>query len=118
MKIPMPSPRGTNHARLFVTTNQQAAYDEKLPEDVGAELLAFLAGKLSDEDLQAFCKMAGIDAGAAMDEPEPFKDMPKTNAQAADQARARAAVRAARMSDADRESFSDRFPGAARIKVG
>lgn len=77
MRSPMPSPRGTNHARLFITTNPHGAYDERLSEESGAELYAFLQGKLSDEDLAEFCKLAGIDAGLGMDNPEPFKGMPQ-----------------------------------------
>jgi hypothetical protein len=76
MRTPMPSPRGTNHARLFVNSNPRGAYDAALSEESAAALLAFLHGKLSDADLAEFCKMAGIDAGMSMDEPEPFKGMP------------------------------------------
>jgi len=72
----MPSPRGTNHAGLFITANPRGAYDAALPESVGAELHAFLQGKLSEEDLAEFCKLAGIDAGLGMDEPEPFNGRP------------------------------------------
>jgi hypothetical protein len=74
MRTPMPSPRGTNHARLFV--NPRGAYDAALSEESAADLLVFLTGKLSDADLAAFCKMAGIDQGVTMDSPEPFSGMP------------------------------------------
>lgn len=76
MRTPMPSPRGTNVAKLFVDRNPRAAYDA-MPEDAAAELLVFLTGKLSDADLAEFCKMAGIDQGITMDSPEPFKGMPE-----------------------------------------
>jgi hypothetical protein len=74
MRRPMPSPRGTNVARLFV--NPRGAYDAALPEDAAAELLVFLQGKLTDADLAEFCKMAGIDAGMSMDEPADFAGKP------------------------------------------
>jgi hypothetical protein len=74
MRTPMPSPRGTNHARLFV--NPRGAYDAALSEESAADLLVFLTGKLSDADLAEFCKMAGIDQGVTMDSPEPFAGMP------------------------------------------
>ena len=116
MRVPMPSPKGTNRAQLFL--NPHAAYDEALPADVGAGLLAFLTDKLSPEDLAEFCKMAGIDAGAAMDtEGEINERMPmaKTNEAAMDQRRAALALRVARTPGA--EDFATRFPGAAKIKV-
>ena len=76
MRTPMPSPRGTNVARLFLNRSPAGAYDAALSEESAAELLAFLQGKLSEADLAEFCKMAGIDQGITMDEPEPFKGMP------------------------------------------
>ena len=76
MRTPMPSPRGTNRAGLFLNRNPGGAYDAALSEESAAELLAFLQGKLSEEDLSRFCAMAGIDAGIAADEPEGFRGMP------------------------------------------
>jgi hypothetical protein len=95
MRQPMPSPRGTNLARLFITTNPRGAYDAALSEESGAELVSFLQGKLSEEDLAEFCKLAGIDAGLGMDA-----------------RRRRPAMDAASTAD-----FARRHPHAARIKV-
>jgi hypothetical protein len=91
MRSAMPSPRGTNHARLFITTNPRGAYDAALSDESGAEVYAFLQGKLSEEDLAEFCKLAGIDAGLGMD------------------SRRRPANAVA--------DFGKRYPNAARIKV-
>ena len=113
MKIAMPSPRGTNHARLFITGNPTGAYDEKT--EAGESLVEFLRSKLSPEDFTEFCRLAKIDDdAAAMDDDLP---MPKTDAQAQDQARARLAMRVARLPDEATKSFAERFPGAAKIKV-
>lgn len=103
MRTAMPSPRGTNHARLFV--NPRGAYDAALPEDAAAEILVFLQGKLSDADLAEFCKLAGIDAGITMDSPVPFKGMPQPGGGKFGEDSRR------------RGSFAERFPHAARIKV-
>jgi hypothetical protein len=104
MRTAMPSPRGTNYARLFVSTSPRGAYDA-MPADGGAELVEFLRGKLSDADLAEFCKMAGIDAGMSMDEPVPFKGMPQPGGgKFGEDSRQRA-------------SFAQRFPHAAKIKV-
>lgn len=77
----MPSPKNTNFARLFIDRPcTGAAYDEKLPDAAAAALCEFLRDKLAPEDFAKFCELAGIDAGAAMDDeggPEPFKGMPK-----------------------------------------
>jgi hypothetical protein len=72
----MPSPTGRNTEQLYINVNPRGAYDEALDPASAADLLEFLRGKLSDQDLATFCRMAGIDAGAAMDSPEPFKGMP------------------------------------------
>jgi hypothetical protein len=93
MRSPMPSPRGTNHARLFITSNPKGAYDAALSEESGAEVYAFLQGKLSEEDLADFCKLAGIDAGLGMDRRRPAMD---------------AAAKA---------DFAHRWPHAAKIVV-
>jgi hypothetical protein len=93
MRQPMPSPRGTNLARLFITANPSGAYDAALSEESGAELYAFLQGKLSEEDLAEFCKLAGLDAGLGMDRRRPAMDA----ASAAD--------------------FARRYPHAAKIVV-
>lgn len=95
MRRPMPSPRGTNHAGLFITTNPRGAYDAALSEASGAELYAFLSGKLSEEDLAEFCKLAGIDAGVGMD----------------------ALRRRPAMDGAGRADFARRWPHAAKIAV-
>jgi hypothetical protein len=121
MKKAMPSPRGTNHARLFINSNPRAAYDEApLSEEAATALMLFLKERLSDSDFAEAVRLGKgiLDDAQAMDEPEPFKDMPRTNEQAADQARARLALRAARLPAADVKSFAERFPGAARIRVG
>jgi hypothetical protein len=104
MRTAMPSPRGTNHARLFVSASPRGAYDA-MPDDGGAELVEFLRGKLSDADLAEFCKMAGIDAGVTMDEPVPFKGMPQPGGSKFGE------------DSWKRASFAERFPHAAKIKV-
>lgn len=107
----MPSPRGTNHAGLYLVTNPRGAYDAALSEESGAELYAFLQGKLSEDDLAAFCKLAGIDAGLGMDEPEPFMGMPQPGGGKFGQdARYRRPMTSAQKAD-----FDKRFPNAARI---
>lgn len=69
MRVPMPSPAGTNRAGLFVNRPLAgAAYDEKLPDDAAAALHEFLKDKLTLEDIARFCELAGIDAGQAMDD--------------------------------------------------
>jgi hypothetical protein len=75
----MPSPRGTNHARLFLIANPRGAYDEALPGDNVAELLTFLRGKLSPADFTEFCRLGKFDEGITMDNggPEPFAGMPR-----------------------------------------
>jgi hypothetical protein len=98
MRVPMPSPRGTNRAGLFITKNPVAAYDESIrrrrrPDAarravardekpaVSEELIEFLRTKLSLEDFDAWCMLAKIDdSNEAMDDeggPEPFAGMPK-----------------------------------------
>ncbi len=94
----------------------RTARDEKLSDEARTALLTFLTGKLSPEDLAEFCKMAGIDAGQAMDDEEDFP-MPRTNEQAADQRHARLAMRAARVPELVKNSFADRFRAPPRIKV-
>jgi hypothetical protein len=113
MRRPMPSPRGTNRAGLFLVTNPRGAYDAALSEASGAQLVAFLTSKLSEEDLAEFCKLAGIDAGLGMDNPEPFNGMPRPGGGKFGQdARYRRPMTAAQEA-----SFAERFPHAARIKV-
>jgi hypothetical protein len=109
MRTAMPSPLGTNHARLFL--NPRGAYDA-MPADGGAELVEFLRGKLSDADLAEFCKMAGIDASMSMDEPIPFKGLPQPGGgKFGEDSRRRP------HSAAESASFAQRFPHAAKIKV-
>ncbi|MGB3864521.1 MAG: hypothetical protein WBA29_02690 [Xanthobacteraceae bacterium] len=68
MRVPMPSPRGTNVEKLYIDWPLNgAAYDEKLPADAAAALLTFLTPKLTEEDLAEFCRLAGIDRGMSMD---------------------------------------------------
>ena len=120
MRTPMPSPRGTNRAGLFLNSNPRAAYDAALSEESAAELLAFLQGKLSEEDLSRFCAMAGIDQGMTMDDEGELATRlptPRTNEQAQDQRGALLAARVARQPIAVQRSFADRFPHAAKIKV-
>jgi hypothetical protein len=80
MRIPMPSPKNTNFARLFLD-QPGAAYDEALEKDAAAQLHAFLKDRLNPEDLARFCELAGIDAGQAADEddggPQPIKGLPE-----------------------------------------
>lgn len=102
---PMPSPRDTNLAKLFLPANPKAAYDAALPEDAKAALLEFLRDKLSTEDHAAFAKMLEADTDAAMDDggPEPFAGMPLPGG--------------GKAMDSRRRSFAERYPNAARIKV-
>lgn len=116
----MPSPRGTNREKRFIVDRSGAAYDAALTDEAALELLEFLRGKLSDRDLDEFCRLARIDAGEAMDdEHELEKRMPRptTNEQAQDQARARLAARVARQPVAVQKSYAERWPNAAKIKV-
>jgi hypothetical protein len=108
----MPSPRGTNHAGLFLANNPRGAYDAALPEDAGVKLLTFLQGKLSDADLAEFCKMAGIDQGITMDEPGSFPGMPRPGGGFGQDARYRRPMTSAQTAD-----FAKRYPHAARIVV-
>ena len=123
MRTPMPSPFGTNRAGLFINSDLRgAAYDAAaaLSEESAAELLAFLQGKLSELDLLAFCKMAGIDQGMTMDDDDELAKRlpaPRTNEQAQDQRGALLAARVARQPIAVQRSFAERFPHAAKIKV-
>jgi len=112
MRRPMPSPRGTNHAGLFLANNPRGAYDAALPEDAGVKLLTFLQGKLSDADLAEFCKMAGIDQGITMDEPGSFTGMPRPGGGFGQDARYRRP-----MTSVHQAEFNRMFPNAARIKV-
>jgi hypothetical protein len=105
----MPSPRGTNHARLFLVTNPRAAYDA-MPDDKKAELIEFLRGLLSEEDHKRAVQLIS-DPDAAMDSPEPFKGMPQPGGGKFGQdARYRRPMTAAQEAD-----FNKRFPNAARI---
>jgi hypothetical protein len=107
----MPSPRGTNYAGLFLVTNPRGACDAALSEASGAELYAFLKPLLSEADMIEFCKLAGIDAGLGMDQPEPFKGMPQPGGGKFGQdARYRRP-----MTSAQKAEFDKRFPNAARI---
>lgn len=110
----MPSPRGTNRAGLFLHSNPRGAYDAALPNDAVAELLTFLKGKLSDEDFSEFCRLGNFDAGVTMDEPGPFNGMPQPGGSKFGQdARNRRSY-----SVAETASFAERYPHAARIKIG
>jgi hypothetical protein len=82
-----------------------------LNEASAAELYSFLHGKLSEEDLAEFCRRAGIDAGMSMDEPEPFRGMPRPGGAMDTRRRARP------LTDAQKAAFDARFPHAAKIKV-
>ena len=119
MRVPMPSPTGGNKAGLYTNFRTPlAAYDEKT--EAGQGLVEFLRSKLLPEDFSEFCRLAKIDDDAeAMDDesgPTPFGGMPRTNEAAMDQRRAALALRVARTPGA--ESFAERFPGAAKIRVG
>lgn len=142
----MPSPKGTNLDRRFIIDRSRpsAAYDAALSDESALKLLEFLRGKLSDEDLSDFCKLAGVDAGVSMDDgPEPFPGMPLRGGGKFGQDILSAALRGRMGQDAkalavsdrysveakqrilstrssssvDSESFAARFPHAARIGV-
>jgi hypothetical protein len=87
------------------------------------KLLAFLKGKLSAEDFVQLRSLLGeVDAMAA-DDPAPFRGMPKTGGTMTALDRLPPSLRrktvdaimAAR--ESQRESFDERFPNAARIKI-
>ena len=120
MRIPLPSPKGTNLEKLFFNSNPRAAYDEALSEEAATALMLFLKERLSDSDFAEAVRLGkGIldDAQAMDDESELNERMPmaKTNEAAMDQRRAALALRVARTPGA--EDFATRFPGAAKIKV-
>lgn len=111
MRLPMPSPRGTNFANLFISTNPKGAYDAMTDQEV-AELLEFLKGKLSDSDFAEFCALGGFDAGMTMDEPAPFTGMPQPSGRQFGQDARRGAL-----STVSQTAFARRYPHAAAIKV-
>ena len=94
MLIPMPSPRGTNHERLFIRARSgpTAAFDsaEGLIQSTSEKLLAFLKDRLIPADLANVEIMLGGERPYAAD---------------------------ARQFVKGRGSFSERFPDAARIKT-
>ena len=119
----MPSPTGRNSARLTLPASFPqvagpiAAYDAALSEEAATALMLFLKERLNESDFAEAVRLSKgqLDDAQAMDRDDDLPT-PKTDAQAADGARARLAGRVARSPGA--ESFAERFPGAARIKVG
>jgi hypothetical protein len=125
---PMPSPRGTNRERLFVhwpTRSPTMAFDSAAgvadhPDEI-EQLLEFLKGKLSDEDMQQVQKIVAS-RPEALDDARPEPDLGKlTNAgkQALDHlspALRRQAIDAV-MDQRSRaaKSFASRWPEIARI---
>lgn len=113
MRRPMPSPKNSNHARLFIGGSPRAAYDA-MPDDKAAELIMFLQKRLSEADFQEACRLGKLDAGIVMDDenggPEPFSGMPQRFGQ--DSRRRRAPMTPAQEAD-----FNRRYPHAAKIKV-
>jgi hypothetical protein len=105
MLIPMPSPRGTNCERLFISAahSPAAAYDaigglkaERLSDEELQTVLAILAGKLSDQELEKIRGLLTERSGA------------NHETLAADGLRRGKAV--------STSGFHARYPGAARIK--
>jgi hypothetical protein len=62
----MPSPRGTNHAGLFLVSNPAGAYDA-MPDDQAAALILFLKERLTDADFSEACRIGKLDEGVTMD---------------------------------------------------
>ena len=121
MRIPFPSPKGTNLEKLFYS-NPRGAYDEALSDEAATALMLFLKERLSESDFAEAVRLGKgvLDDGAAMDDERELDERmptPRTTEQAADQARARLGVRIARQGDVAAKSFAERFPGAAKIKV-
>jgi hypothetical protein len=138
MRRPMPSPRGTNHAGLFLSTTPVAAYDElppgfrrttterkkpmrrsptrfsfdAMPGGKAAELILFLKERLSEEDFSEACRLGGLDAGITMDEPAAYSGMRKPAGNFGQDARRRRPV-----DQCSSEDFASRHPNAAKIKV-
>jgi hypothetical protein len=140
MKIPMPSPTGMNRAGLFINRPRVgAAYDalpesgleeekeaERLSKDAAGALHEFLKGKLSEEDLREFCRMAGID--------DPALSMDQARRRFRMALDGRLGDEMQRLARSDRFSvaakmqmfgkakpahpgFAERFPGAAKINT-
>ena len=99
MLIPMPSPLGTNHEKLFIRARRRplAAYDsaEGLSQPLGQQLLIFLRGKLSAADYAELeTLLEGSDAPPAADARPHWGSHTRSAAR----------------------SFDERYPEAARIK--
>jgi hypothetical protein len=81
MRTPMPSPRNTNFAKLYLNTKPAGAYDAALPDDQAAALILFLQERLSEADFTEACRIGKLDAGITMDDenggPERFKGTPQ-----------------------------------------
>lgn len=103
---PMPSPRGTNIAQMFLPDRGPlAAYDDAngfLSDDEVEKVIAFLKGKLSEEDLAKAREILVGKSAMSM-------DSRSISRQVAD-------VIAA-TNEAREASFAARFPDAARISV-
>lgn len=85
-RCPMPSPRGTNHAGLYLPPNFPAsgmAYDaatglaDSEEKATIAKILAYLKGKLSDADLDKVAQLLSGEEARAEDEPPPFEGRPR-----------------------------------------
>lgn len=128
MLIPMPSPRGTNHAKLFLRARGPvAAYDSRrglaadaaLSDEKKGAILDFLAGKLSSDDIMSVKAM--LSGERAYDEPPDFPGKPKVGGgmtaldRLPSSLRREVIDRTLSARDSRAKSFAERFPDAARI---
>jgi hypothetical protein len=92
--IPCPSPRGTNHERLYIVRQPHLALDAAMPDDGAApddnaaeQAHADLYQHLSNDTeglalLKHLMDCMTDDGASAMDEPEPFTGQPRVGATA------------------------------------
>jgi hypothetical protein len=114
----MPSPRGTNHARLFITVpGPVAAYDAAGGLENGdpiERVLAFLRDKLSPADLAGARKI--LEAQRDGGEGQPSEHDADLSMDALP-ARTRHLIRMGNASSAADAAFAARHPDAARIRI-
>lgn len=113
MRRPMPSPNGTNNARLYLPSRPPvAAYDAAngVNIDLADKIANFLQGKISDEDLKTVGNMLGRDNDSY--DAEPDEQDAAAKAKIAQDARRRAANRTA----AGAASYAMMFPNAERFR--